>query len=183
MLRSRTLLFLIPSFVVLFFSPGQARAANWSQCPDGNAIVRCDTYDCPQGDTNKDGKCTTADQGGKLSDSRKDAFCANPVSGCGEVHYFAKDQASACSVRVKESGDNCDLYNAGRPQFASSTPTSTPKPTASPVSKFQTSTPKPTGSPKPAGSLPKTGPSPIQTMFLVATGFLGISLYAYFKKA
>ncbi len=155
----------------------KGQASSWQNCPNGTQIVRCETYDCPQGDTNQDGTCTLSDTGAKLSDSRNNSLCANPASGCGEVRYYPKDTKIACAVRVKESGDNCNLYNAG-----GIVPTSTPKPTP-------TSTPKPSptatplvsatasASPTTKGGLPATGPSFLTIVALFASGIFGFYLY------
>ncbi len=138
----------------------------WSQCPDGKDIVRCQTFDCPQGDTNKDGLCDLKDEKARLTDARNDSFCANPTSGCGQVNYFSSDSNSACSVRVKENDNNCDLYKAGDPNFATPTPT---KPSA---------TPTPTSSPSPVpkgGELPDTGPG-YAALALIGVGALGLTI-------
>ena len=104
----------------------QNSSTSWTQCTDGRMIVRCESYDCPSGDTNRDGKCTTADTNARLTDARNDSFCANPLSGCGEVRYFASNDSNTCSVRVEETENNCDLYAAANPNF-------TPRPSSSPI--------------------------------------------------
>ncbi|RJR29030.1 PKD domain-containing protein [Candidatus Microgenomates bacterium] len=103
----------------------QNSSSDFSKCQDGRSIVRCETYDCPNGDTNNDGKCSLSDNGARLTDARNDSFCANPISGCGQVQYYATSQAESCSTRVEENNNNCNLYSA-------STPTFTPKPSATP---------------------------------------------------
>lgn len=108
----------------------------WDQCTDGSAIERCETYDCPLGDTNNDGSCTLDDNSSRLTDVRNDSFCANPISGCGEVRYYPSNNSSACSVRVEENNNNCNLYTVGSPgTIPTPTPTvtATPRPVASPV--------------------------------------------------
>jgi len=160
----------------------------WSQCADNREIVRCVTYDCPSGDTNNDGDCDLNDDNARLTDARNDSFCANPLSGCGVVRYYASGDNAACATRVKESGNNCNLYKASDPNFTPvpvATATSSPSPTAIP-------TPTPTNSPSPTptgtvsdsdSSLPKTGPSPLGVMAIIGTGFLGIYLFEKYKLA
>jgi hypothetical protein len=163
-----------------------AQTPSWSQCPGGEAIVRCETYDCPKGDTNKDGACTQADEGGRLTDARNDSLCPNPISGCGEVHYFKTNTTIACAVRVKENGTNCNLYSAGNPSFSSPSPSPTlsptpkPSPTATPKA---SPTPTATASSTTKGGLPETGPSALQVVILALLGFFGIYLYEHFKIA
>lgn len=79
-------------------------------CKDNRQIVRCQTYDCPLGDTNKDGRCTLEDDSARLTDARNNPLCANPPSGCGEVLYFAVNDNSACGIRVKQERQNCELF-------------------------------------------------------------------------
>ena len=117
-------------FLYLGLNVGQASAqsnAPWTQCTDGRVIVRCETYDCPNGDTNSDGTCNLSDTGARLTDARNDSFCANPLSGCGEVRYFPSGASASCSVRVEENDNNCNLYAVANPTF-------TPQPTVSPTS-------------------------------------------------
>src|SRR3989344_4379649 len=71
--------------------------SSWTQCADGRVIVRCESYDCPSGDTNRDGKCKTADNGARLTDARNDSVGANPRSGCGEMRYVAANESNTCS--------------------------------------------------------------------------------------
>lgn len=170
-------------FISLFLTSASPAAAEtaWSQCPGGSSIVRCQTYDCPKGDTNSDGLCSLSDTDAKITDSRNDAFCANPLSGCGQVQYYAKDATAACTVRVKEAGSKCDLYKAGNPSFTPK-PTATAKATATPKGSAKPSvSPTPTRSPKPANRLPETGPSLSMLLGLVAAGFGGIYLFDRFK--
>lgn len=161
----------------------RAETPSWSQCPDKSPIARCETYNCPQGDTNQDGACTTADTGASLSDARNDSLCANPVSGCGEVRYFSKNSTLACAVRVKETGSNCNLFSAGNPSFT----TPTPIPTATPRATFQ---PVPTATPLTKGgqiatssaqTLPETGPGIFGTFLLIGLGFFGLYLYGRYR--
>lgn len=116
--------------LIIFFTLIGANNANaqsvWDQCTDGRSITRCETYDCPNGDTNSDGNCNFDDQGARLTDVRNDSFCSNPISGCGEVRYFASGDNDSCSVRVEQNDNNCDLYNVAEPTF-------TPRPTPTPV--------------------------------------------------
>jgi len=107
--------------------------SDWSKCPDGSAVVRCATYNCPEGDTNKDGQCTASDEKSKLTDLRNDALCANPPSGCGQVYYYNKD-GKACASRIKDL-DFCPI-KAGD----SFTPTVTPTPTPRSVGGIETQT-------------------------------------------
>lgn len=146
----------------------------WAQCPNGEDIVRCQTFDCPQGDTNKDGLCDLKDEKARLTDARNDSFCANPTSGCGQVNYFSTDSKNACSVRVKENDNNCDLYKAGDPNFATPipTPSATPKPTVKP-----SVTPTPTSSPETkGGQLPDTGPGENTVFTIIGIGVLGLTI-------
>lgn len=158
--------------------------STWSQCQDGRTIVRCETYDCPQGDTNGDGKCTLTDTGARLTDARNDSFCANPISGCGQVHYFPTGTTEACVVRAEVATQlNCDLYAVANPTF-------TPQPTASPRA---TTTPRPTASasatPTTKGGvgggdseLPKTGPEHIWIGgAILLLGAAGVYLYEKHK--
>lgn len=152
-------------------------AADWSQCPDSSPIVRCQTFNCPEGDTNKDGTCSLADDRAKVTDYRNDALCANPPSGCGVVHYYSDGQTNACVIRVKENENNCDLYNASNPVFV----TATPKPTATPKSNnFETPTTTPTSSPSTKGGekLPETGPEHLIIGMALLLGFGGAALKA-----
>lgn len=139
----------------------------WSQCPDNTTIARCETYNCPKGDTNGDGRCTLSDDSAQFTESRNDSFCANPQSGCGEVLYFAQSQQASCAVRVKESENNCNLYKASSPNFGTTA-------TAAPVSRLSTS-PVPTN--KPVKSLPKTGPELWMSILLAGLGIWGFYLY------
>ena len=162
-----------------------AQGSSWSQCQDGSAIARCETYDCPQGDTNKDGRCTLADSGGRLTDARNDSFCANPISGCGQVHYYPGGATNACLTRVEEnSQETCDLYAVATPNF-------TPQPTAT-ASPRTTSTPQPTatvsGTTTKGGieggdkELPKTGPEHIFVgAFVLLLGAAGVYLFEKYK--
>lgn len=124
------ILFLVALFVGVSSAWAQDSASDFSQCRDGSSIVRCETYDCPRGDSNNDGVCSLTDVGARLTDARNDSFCANPISGCGQVNYYSATNNSACSIRVEETVNNCDLYNAGTPTF-SSRPSPTPTPEAS----------------------------------------------------
>jgi hypothetical protein len=154
-------------------------SSSWSQCTDGRGIVRCETFDCPRGDTNGDGRCTLTDNEARLTDSRNDSFCANPISGCGQVRYYPSGASVACLERVEEAGLNCDLYAVANPNFTP-TPTTTPKPTASARA---TATPK--ASDKGGDSeLPKTGPEHVFAGALVLLmGAVGVFLYEKYKVA
>lgn len=161
-----------------------AQVNSWSQCTDGRAIVRCETYDCPRGDTNSDGRCSLTDTDAKLTDARNDSFCANPISGCGQVHYFPSGSSSACLERVEESGLNCDLYAVANPSFTprpTATPTPTPRASATP-------TPTPAATPVNArggggdSELPKTGPQDVWIGFVaLLIGAAGVYLYEKHK--
>lgn len=183
---TRTILLVLGLIIYLSESRG-VYAQTWSQCADGSTIVRCETYDCPNGDTNGDGSCSFADSGARMTDARNDAFCANPISGCGQVHYYNSTSSSRCAIRVKESNLNCDLYSVSTPDFTP-VPSVTPKPTATPFS-FASSTPTASASPSAIatssattkGGLPETGPSLVTTLFLGAVGLLGIFLYERFR--
>lgn len=171
-------------------------AQTWSRCQDGTAISRCETYDCPQGDTNKDGNCTLSDQGAKFTDARTDSYCANPASNCGQILYFKSQQSTSCAVLVKENSNNCDLYQAGSLERSTATPSAIPTPTPSstaqpsstPIatkspSPTPTQTPqksiRPTVTPKP--TLPATGPSFFGIVALATSGFGGLFLYEKYK--
>ncbi len=148
----------------------------WAQCPAGDDIVRCQTFDCPQGDTSGDGVCDLKDEKARLTDARNDSLCANPTSGCGQVNYFSAGQNNACSVRVKENDNNCDLYKAADPNFATREPTATPTPSPS-ASPSPTSTPTPTSSPTTkGGELPDTGPGDYAALALVGMGLVGLTI-------
>lgn len=110
-------LFLIAGMFV-FFATDISAANSWDQCNDGSTVVRCETYDCPQGDTNKDGECTLDDTGARISDIRNDSLCANPLSGCGEVHYYPAQSSQSCQVRVSETNSSCDLYQTNPQSIA-----------------------------------------------------------------
>jgi len=120
------------SALVLFLTligANEVRAQSvWDQCTDGRSISRCETYDCPRGDTDGNGTCDLNDTDARLTDVRNDSFCSNPLSGCGEVRYFASGDSNSCSVRVEENDNNCDLYNVASPTFTPA-PTATPTPT------------------------------------------------------
>ena len=176
-------------FVLLVLAlPGAVRAqgvnTSWSQCTDGRVIVRCETYDCPKGDTNKDGRCSLTDTDAKLTDARNDSFCANPISGCGQVRYFPGSSSSACIERVEESGLNCDLYAVANPSFTprpSATPTASPKPSATPAA---SPTPSPVTGRGGGGDseLPKTGPEHLGLGLLVLLlGATGVFWYEKHK--
>ncbi len=142
---------------------------SWAQCPSGNEIVRCQTFDCPLGDTNKDGICDLKDEKARLTDARNDALCANPTSGCGQVNYFPSGSDNACSVRVKENNNNCNLYKAADPKFA--LPTPSPSPSLQPVA-----SPKPSPSAPPeARELPDTGPGKLAVLAFMGM-FVGLTL-------
>jgi len=185
--------FLFFAFIIWFLVPGLVRAqssSSWSQCADGKTIVRCETYDCPKGDTNGDGRCTSADTNAKVTDARNDAFCANPISGCGQVLYYPAGSSSACLERVEEAGNNCDLYAVVTPTFtplATSTPipTPTPKPTQMPTaspSASPSATPVVLGKGGGGDELPKTGPEHIWIgIFVLTLGASGVFLYEKYK--
>ncbi len=160
----------------------QSVDTSWSSCTDGRAIVRCETYDCPRGDTNGDGKCSLTDTDAKLTDARNDSFCANPISGCGQVHYYPGSSTSSCLERVEESGLNCDLYAVASPSF-SPRPTKLAAPTASPSPKVST-TPVPALGGGGDSELPKTGPKDVWIVFgILALGGIGIFLYERYRVA
>lgn len=132
--RHHVLAFLAATVLLAILSVTNVSAQNWSQCTNGAAITKCETYDCPNGDTNNDGSCTLQDSGARLTDVRNDSFCANPISGCGEVKYFSANSSNACSTRVEQTGNNCNLYSVGSPTFTPTpTPTSTPSATPTPA--------------------------------------------------
>lgn len=165
-------------------TPASAQTTSyWSQCPDNSTIVRCETYNCPNGDTNKDGSCDTKDTGAQLTESRNDSFCANPPSGCGQVLYYATNQTSSCAVRVKENANSCNLYKANTPLFgaAIAAPSASPVATNAPQSRLNVS-PKPVATAKPNQTLPKTGPELWISIFVAALGMYGLYLYEKPKK-
>lgn len=154
---------LLISFVVATKTVPAQTQTSWAQCPSGEEIVRCQTFDCPQGDTNKDGVCDLKDEKARLTDARNDALCANPTSGCGQVNYFSSGANNACSVRVKENGNSCDLYKAVDPNFTTPVPTRSPSSSPKP-----TTTPRPTSSPaSKGGQLPDTGAGEYAALALV----------------
>lgn len=162
------------TFVPSVFAQG---TTYWSSCSDGATIVRCETYNCPNGDTNGDGRCTAQDRLAEMTESRNDSFCANPQSGCGEVLYYASNQKNSCAIRVKENTNNCDLYKASTPNFGSTaTPVATVSPTVAPVSRLSTVSPSatPISTPK---NLPKTGPALWISMFIAGIGVYGFHHY------
>lgn len=124
-----TVAFVAATLLMAILSVSNVSAQTWAQCTDGSSISRCETYDCPQGDTNNDGSCSLDDTDSRLTDVRNDSFCANPISGCGEVRYYGSNSSDACSVRVEQTGNNCNLYTVGSPTFTP-VPTGTPQPTA-----------------------------------------------------
>lgn len=163
------------------FAEAQNVNASWSQCTDGRSIVRCETYDCPRGDTNRDGRCTLTDTDARLTDARNDSFCANPISGCGQVHYYPSGSSLACLERVEEAGLNCDLYAVANPTFTPApTATASPRPTTSPTA-------SPSATPVVPGKggdseLPKTGPEHIWFgAAVLLLGAAGIYLYEKYK--
>lgn len=166
----------------LFVGSAHAQSTSyWSQCVDGASIVRCETYNCPNGDTNKDGICDLKDTSATMSDTRNDSFCANPPSGCGQVLYYAPNQNLSCAVRIKQNENSCNLYKAGNPTFSSSTAAPTIAPTATPVSRLNSS-PIATASAKPTTvpaktTLPKTGAELWVSIFLAGLGMYGLYLY------
>lgn len=165
--------FILILFALLFMSASWASAADeaWSVCPNKSEIARCETINCPQGDTNSDGKCTTEDESAELTDARNDALCANPTSGCGQVNYFEKGSTTSCTTRTKESNFSCNLYSVTKASFATPTPT----PTTSPM---------PTQKPKTTEKiLPKTGPSQSIYLVLVATSVVSFFTFLRFRNA
>jgi len=192
------------SLALTFLSVGSAVAQTtsyWNNCSGGTQIVRCETYNCPKGDTNKDGRCSLSDEQATQTDSRNDSFCANPPSNCGEVLYFPQNSTNSCAIRVKETNNNCTLYRAGNPTVspsptAVSTPTPTVRPTSTPVASVTvrptataTSIPRlpvsspavSTGSRKPA-TLPKTGAALWISIFLAGAGLYGVWMYEKSNK-
>lgn len=187
MKNSRKLLLPFSLLVFLIQPSGalaQGVATTWSQCNDGRAITRCETYNCPQGDTNKDGRCTLSDTNAKLTDARNDSFCANPISGCGQVHYYPSGAAGACLERVEEAGNNCDLYAVANPTFtpvatSTPTPTGTARPTASPTASASATPIVQKGG---DSELPKTGPEDYWPVFVIlGLGAAGVYLYEKHK--
>ncbi len=161
------------SLFLTFFLAGpslvSAADAYWNQCGGGNSIVRCETYDCPQGDTNRDGRCTLSDTDAKFQESKNDAFCANPLSGCGEVLYFEANKSNQCALRVKENQNNCSLYKASNPSFVSqSTSSPAPQQTSTPTPKVTFPTASPSANIK---TLPKTG---IELWVSIAVAVIGV---------
>lgn len=176
--------------VMSFSAPALAEDAFWNQCGNGSTIVRCETYDCPRGDTNRDGRCSLSDTDAKLQEAKNDAFCANPLSGCGEVEYFTAGSGNSCAVRVKETKNNCDLYSASNPNFATATssPTAspTPRPSASPtptVTASATPTASASATTKGGETLPDTGPVLWISMAVAALGVYGLFLSDRSKNA
>lgn len=168
-------------WVLLPVSFARAQSTSyWSSCSDGETIVRCETYNCVNGDTNNDGRCTVADKGAELTESRNDSFCANPASGCGEVLYFASNKNNSCAVRVKENNNNCNLYTASTPNFGGATIV-LPTPTPTPVSRLNTS-PVPSSKPVLVKTLPKTGPALWLSMIVAAVGVYGFHHYGKDSK-
>lgn len=173
-------LFASITFLLLLLSSRDASAQSWSQCRDGRQIARCETYDCPKGDTNNDGKCTLTDSGARLTDSRNDSFCANPISGCGQVQYYAAGSSEACTIRAEENSQmECNLYALSNATF---TPQSSATPRAS-----ATATPKSTATALPVSKggdseLPKTGPEHIWLgAAVLLLGFGGVFIYEKYK--
>ena len=177
---SRYIYLVLPIITFMLGSTAVARAQTqntWSQCTDGRQISRCETYDCPKGDSNKDGKCTLTDEGARLTDARNDSFCANPISGCGQVHYYPSGSSTACNVRVAETDTNCNLYAVSEPTF---TPKPTAKPTATASSVASTTTTK--GGLDVDNQLPSTGPEHIWIgLAVLLMGAAGIYLYEKYK--
>lgn len=174
----KILLLSLSFFVVAQNNVVLAQSSSWSQCTDGRVITRCETYDCPKGDTSRDGRCSLADTDARLTDARNDSFCVNPISGCGQVHYYPSSASSACLVRVEELPQNCDLYAVANPSFTPSpTPTSTPTatPSATPVSGIGGGG---------DSELPKTGPGHMWIgAFVLLLGAAGVYLYEKYKVA
>jgi hypothetical protein len=173
-------IFVVVTLLLLEGNTVFASDAYWNQCGGGNSIVRCETYDCPQGDTNGDGRCTLSDTDAKFQESKNDAFCANPLSGCGEVLYFSANESSQCALRVKENQNNCSLYKASNPSFASSSsPTPTPQSSSVP-SPMPSATPKvtlPTATPSGRlKTLPKTGIELWVSIVVAGIGIYGLYL-------
>lgn len=175
---------------LLVFQPSNAHAqSSWERCEDGKTVVHCETYDCPAGDTNGDGACSTADSGARLTDVRNDSLCANPVSGCGEVRYFPANAARACLVRIEKTTTTCNLVSTNSPNVTPR-PTTSASPTVTPRA---TTTPRPTPvagaavSPTPTTtkggeSLPATGAAEIwYGIGLIGLGALGVYLYEKFR--
>ena len=64
------------------FCPNDADSSN------PRPAVWCATFDCPGGDTNGDGECTTADNGGVMQVVSAGTSCPTPASGCGQVDIY-----------------------------------------------------------------------------------------------
>lgn len=163
----------------------QSSSGTWSQCVDGRAIVRCETYNCPQGDTDNDGKCTLSDTNARLTDARNDSFCANPISGCGQVRYYPSGSSASCLERAEEAGLDCDLYAVANPNFtpgatATARPTATPRATAT-----ASATPRATAASAGGNTeLPKTGPEDyLPLLAVIGIGALGVFLRQRYKLA
>lgn len=111
------------------------------QCPP-DPVVWCATFDCPNGDTDRDGTCNPSPHDGFSGDAGASYVtqwgdaCPQPASGCGQ-----KDKYNA-----GEPGGGWDEicgYNlvGGFPDCGSAAATATPRPTRSPSA---TPTPEPT---------------------------------------
>lgn len=150
-------------FLILIGANEAHAQSVWDQCTDGRSISRCETYDCPRGDTDGNGTCDLNDTDARLTDVRNDSFCSNPLSGCGEVRYFSSGDSNSCSVRVEENNNNCDLYNVSSPTFTPApTATPTPSPAASSSNELLCSN---------LITLPSTGKTPLKvSLEIKATG-------------
>ena len=177
-LKSKTFVSIFILFLLFIAGNTNLNAQSWAQCPSGEDIIRCETINCPKGDTNKDGSCSLDDENAQYSDARNNSLCANPTSGCGVIYYYPANSTQSCSVRVKERGTNCSLYKLTK---FSPTPIPTLAPTPTPTTGGFSSTSKkstPTPTPKVSARLPKTGSEQYIVYLLVLFGLIGIYLYS-----
>ena len=87
-LKSKTFVSIFILFLLFIAGNTNLNAQSWAQCPSGEDIIRCETINCPKGDTNKDGSCSLDDENAQYSDARNNSLCANPTSGCGVIYYY-----------------------------------------------------------------------------------------------
>lgn len=80
----------------------------------GGRAVACATFNCPNGDTNGDGQCTTADEGANNPGMSSGTGCGAPSSGCGQTDLYTRegDWGSWCGTTFHDFS-NCSGGGGG----------------------------------------------------------------------
>jgi hypothetical protein len=101
----------------VFEACGELQNMQASYCPNAqqDPIGGCVTIDCPNGDTNGDGRCTESDIGGHTQGTWQPGECPQPDSSCGDVNIYREpydpvtnvDFSLYCGTTYKNL--DCDL--------------------------------------------------------------------------